>query len=103
MQSPTRLIICGLAALLVAPPAVAVAQIENSYKPLVTSPPGPQDPAHFNMGNPGAPAITPPAFFNSNQPSSMSSGGSPAMVPSPPPMPFPPPGTPGGFQSSPPK
>jgi hypothetical protein len=103
MQSPKRLIICGLAALVVVSPVAAVAQIENSYKPLVTSPPGPQDPAHFNMGNPGAPAITPPAFSNSNQSALPSNGGSLTTVPSPPPMPFPPPGTSGGFQSTAPK
>jgi hypothetical protein len=102
MQSPKRLMICGLAALLGASPDVAVAQIENSYKPLVTSPPGPQDPAHFNMGNPGAPAITPPAFANGNVWAPPSSAGAPTM-PSAPAMPFPPPGTPGGFQSATPK
>jgi hypothetical protein len=103
MQSPKRLMICGLVGLIMASPTAALAQIENSYKPLVTSPPGPQDPAHFNMGNPGAPAITPPAFSNSNESASPSSGGLPTVLPSPPAMPFPPPGTPGGFQSAAPK
>jgi len=58
----------------------------NPYAPLVTTPPGPQNPMNLNLEDPGAPMMTSPAFTNSNgtgawSPSSTASG--PVDTPSP--------------------
>ena len=73
------------------------AQMPNSYKPMVTAPPAPQDPAHPNLVNPGAPAITAPGSVNGVIVPSVNSR-MPVIKPlAPSNMPvFPPAGSPGG-------
>jgi hypothetical protein len=98
---PMKIFFFGMVSLAAGLPVAASAQIQNSYRPMVTAPPGPQDPAHFDMADPGVPAITPPSFYNGNGNTAASGVGTPSMEPlAPSAMPFPPPGTPGGFQSS---
>jgi len=66
MRLPMRLGLYAALAGAVLLPAAAMAQVQNSYKPMVTAPAGPQDPARSSAGSMGAPAITPPAFSNGN-------------------------------------
>jgi hypothetical protein len=64
MIARLTMVLCGLIGLGVAMPMAARAQNPNSYKPMVTTPPAPQDPARPNLVNPSAPAITPPGSVN---------------------------------------
>jgi hypothetical protein len=75
----------GVAAL----PLPALAQ-GNPYAPMVTTPPGPQNPVNLNQEDPGAQRITPPAFTNNNRMSGSSPG---STAPGPVFTPFTSPGT----------
>lgn len=52
-------------------PLVAQAQQVNPYKPMVTSPPGPQNPALLNPSNPGMPGSTSGVIVPRSQMSNM--------------------------------
>jgi hypothetical protein len=97
MIARKTMVLCGLIGLGATMPMAARAQTPNAYKPMVTAPPAPQDPAHPNLVNPGAPAITPPGSINGVIVPSMNSK-MPVIKPlAPSNMPvFPPPGSPGG-------
>jgi hypothetical protein len=64
MRSTLSLILCGMFGV-AALPLPALAQ-GNPYAPMVTTPPGPQNPVNLNQEDPGTQMITPPAFTNND-------------------------------------
>jgi len=89
--------VLGIAAL----PLPALAQA-NPYAPMVTTPPGPQNPVNLNLEDPGAQRITPPAFTNNAMAanSGMIGTSSPSGAPGPAVTPFTPLGMAGGGLST---